>query len=248
MKLSFIRPSNSVWNWLSVLSLVGTFLLIVLLVPKKCSPKIERELTNPFVINHKKPFLGDYDSSFSEDNNYHISSALKMGIPPLSDTINDKRFRGLDLISSTSTYQVEKLTHSIPYLVADAHRLLNYIAYDFQQALKARNLPPHLLVVTSLTRTQESQQQLSKRNVNAAEKSAHCFATSMDISWRRFVPLQEATTSEVELKKVLAAILKQYTELGFCYVKHECKQACFHITVANPIPEGHIPSYHLVQS
>lgn len=242
MKRSRRSRKFSLWHFLALLSLASSLLLALLLMPKQCRRKKVVRLENPFSIDLLRPFNQDYGRAFAEDNNYHLASAQKMGVAPITDTLTDKRYLDLSYVTSTEYYQVEKLTHSIPYLTVDAHRLLDYIAYDFAQALKQRNLPAYQLVVTSLTRTEESQKQLSRYNVNAAEKSAHCFATTMDITWKRFFAIEEAQASEAELKKVLASILRQYVDMGFCYVKHERKQACFHITVARPIPLGHIPA------
>ena len=72
----------------------------------------------------------------------------------------------------------------------------------------------------------------SKRNVNASERSVHCYGTTFDISYKRFVKIDENSEDarDVDLIAVLAEVLRDLKKAGRCYVKYEIKQACFHIT------------------
>ena len=142
------------------------------------------------------------------------------------------------LVESDSLIMVNKLYHSVPYLVQEAYYLLHDISLDFARRLKFMDIPRHRLIVTSLTRTEEQRAALQKVNSNASKNSAHCYGTTFDISWSRFDPIEGKEVSDAILKKHLAAIIKQYQQAGRCYVKHERRQACFHITViGHPLPQ-----------
>ena len=83
-----------------------------------------------------------------------------------------------------------------------------------------------------MLRTDEDVKNLSKRNINASQRSVHCYGTTVDISYKRFVKHDDEgkDANQVHLKAVLAEVLRDLKKEGRCYVKHEIKQACFHIT------------------
>ena len=129
-------------------------------------------------------------------------------------------------------YIVDRLTHSSPYLVKDAADLLYEIGANFQDSLRNKHLPAYRVVVTSVLRTDADVKSLSKRNINASERSVHCYGTTFDISYKRFVKIDENSEDarDVDLIAVLAEVLRDLKKAGRCYVKYEIKQACFHIT------------------
>lgn len=187
---------------------------------------------NPTKVDFDTPFLGSYKEAFDDINDYHIAIAQRVGIDPeRADFSTAEGRQGMLLVNSDSTLKVDKLTHSYPYLIADAYNLLKDIAKDFQRILQYEGIPPHRLIVTSLTRSIEQRKRLERVNANASKNSAHCYGTTFDISWSRFDPLGEQSVSDAVLKKLLASILTQYSNDGRCYIKHERRQACFHITV-----------------
>lgn len=131
-------------------------------------------------------------------------------------------------------YKVDELKHSVPFLVDDAARLLADIGFGFRDSLVKKNMPSYKIIVTSITRTQDDVNILTKRNRNASENSVHCYGTTFDISWKRFEKAGSEKEGEVNperLKLVLAEVLHDLRERGRCYIVHERKQACFHITV-----------------
>ena len=76
--------------------------------------------------------------------------------------------------------------------------------------------------------------QYFKLNKNASENSVHRYATTFDIAWTRFDkvdPTDERTLDDGRLKAILGQVLHDLRQSERCYVKHERKQACFHITV-----------------
>lgn len=129
---------------------------------------------------------------------------------------------------------MDNLTHSVPFLIDDAAGLLVQIGMNFRDSLRRKELPPYKLVITSVTRTREDVNNLSKRNINASENSVHCYGTTFDISWKRFQkigPAGEDDVSSDRLKYILGQVIHDLRQRGRCYVVHEKKQACFHVTV-----------------
>lgn len=187
---------------------------------------------NPTQIDLAYRFRGDYLRDFNDINSSHLAAAKEWGVNPIEiDSLGQGNECGMLLVETDSVLKVDRLSHSEPYLVPEAYFLLHDIASDFAKMLQVRNIPPHRLVGTSFTRTKEQRNRLSQVNVNAAEESAHCYGTTFDISWSRFDPLTDSLVRDDKLKLILASVIEQYREAGRCYIKHERKQACFHITV-----------------
>ena len=138
------------------------------------------------------------------------------------------------LPSELELYEMYDLTHSIPFLVPSAAKLLADISQNFRDSLYSKDLPLYRLYLTSVTRTDDDITGLTRRNINATDNSAHRYGTTFDISWKRFDQVDADTLREVSpdrLKLVLAQVLFDLKNEERCYVKHERKQACFHITV-----------------
>lgn len=148
-----------------------------------------------------------------------------------------KRHKLVD-ITNSPFYVVDDLTHSMPYLVPKAQHLLNTICLNFIDSLQAKGMQPHLPMITSVLRTTDDVSSLQRRNRNATENSCHCYGTTVDITYNRFVPItgyynpnQELTRWSLPFKQIMAEVLRDLREQGRCYVKYEYKQACFHLTV-----------------
>ena len=136
-------------------------------------------------------------------------------------------------ISTSPYYIVEDLTHSMPYLVPKAQNLLNTIGINYVDSLHSKGYPLHIPVVTSVLRTAADIQNLQQGNINSVTNSCHCYGTTIDITYNRFVPLEGTTLTcyDEKLKKVLAEVLYDLRADNRCYVKYERLQACFHLTV-----------------
>lgn len=176
-----------------------------------------------------------YRRSFGDLNDVHLSSAKKNGIKPVSDREEaEKHIDDLLFIGENRYYSVDKLTHSIPYLVPKASALLMAIGMNFQDSLKAKGLDEYKLIVTSVLRTKDDVKRLRKRNSNASMNSAHFYGTTFDISYNRFNKVLQADSlaeeRDVKLKLVLSEVLRDLKQADLCYVKYELKQGCFHIT------------------
>ena len=121
---------------------------------------------------------------------------------------------------------MQRLTHSVPYVVPKLENLLDDLADLFQKEMGAKVR----FVVTSVLRTSEDIKKLQKVNVNASAKSCHCYATTIDISYSTFDCKGEEHKYE-DLRRALAKSLRELQKDGRCYVKFEQKQKCYHITV-----------------
>lgn len=174
--------------------------------------------------------------SFNDKPELHMAVALKKGITPMEDRADTVRCidKMVRLPQELDLYRLDKLTHSLPFLVEDASSLLIRIGMNFRDSLYSKKLPAYKLRLTSVTRTKADIKSLGKSNINASENSVHCYGTTFDISWKRFDkigPKGEDDVSTDRLKYILAEVLHDLRERGYCYVVHERKQACFHITV-----------------
>jgi len=117
----------------------------------------------------------------------------------------------------------------MPYLVPKAQRLLNTIGINFVDSLHSKGLPLHLPIVTSVLRTNDDIRRLQHGNSNSIANSCHCYGTTIDITYNRFDI--HGKTWEGKLKEDLAKALYDLQAMGYCYVKYEIKQPCFHVTV-----------------
>ena len=181
----------------------------------------------------------DYATLFNDQNGVQLKSARKFGIKQAlknrdaADEIKDC----LVQIKNNSHYNIAKLTHSIPYLTDGAAGLLDMIGKNFLDSLESKGLNPNKIIVTSVLRTQEDIKKLQKSgNPNAVNNSAHCYATTFDITYARYDKIKfknfrlcESVEPEL-LKKVLGEVLRDLRKQNKCYVKYEVRQRCFHIT------------------
>lgn len=202
-----------------------------------CSSKKEDDQVNEPSSTPLKAgkFTGNYNKAFNDLHDLHTAAATKNGVTPLKSRkeAESKKNKLTFIPEELPFYKTDKLTHSIPYLVPKAAKLMTDISVNFSDSLKSKGLPPYKLVLTSLTRTDEDIKKLTKRNFNASHNSAHCYGTTFDISWKRFGRINnlEKEANSDKLKFILGQVLYDLKANGRCYIKHEKKQACFHITV-----------------
>lgn len=177
-------------------------------------------------------FKGTYGREFKDLNNVHLISAVNIGIEPITDIPSVWEInRPLSKIKSCKEYYVDELTHSLPYLVSDAADLLREIGQRFNDTLAVRGGGHYRIKVTSVLRTPASIKKLRRRNRNATKSSAHQYGTTFDISYRKFIcDSVNIPRTQEDLKELLAEILQDLRDEQRCYVKHERRQGCFHIT------------------
>ena len=178
-----------------------------------------------------------YKRSFNDLNNVQLVAAKKNGIRPLAS-----REEAVELgdrlveIKECEWYDVDSLTHSIPFLVPKASELLDTLGAVFLDSLDCKGLNPNKIIVTSVLRTQRDVKRLRRSNSNASSNSCHAYGTTFDVSWKRFRkvedpdgrPMQDVSADT--LKLVLSEVLRDLKKDGKCYVKYELRQGWFHIT------------------
>lgn len=181
--------------------------------------------------NEKFRYFSNYSRTFNDLNDRHLKAARAIGVAPLSSKDEVRKLKGrLKEISSCRLYEIDDLTHSLPYLVPEAYRLVETIARDFKDSLDSKGLPGYSIVVTSVLRTHESVKKLRKNNTNASANSAHVYGTTFDIAYGRFKKTGFRETDTAKLKSVLAEVLHNLQKAKQCYVRYEYRQGCFHIT------------------
>ncbi len=183
-----------------------------------------------------------YSACFPDIQPVQLRAAMRNGISPIRSRQEAQAYIDRQLlvnITNSPFYVVDRLTHSMPLLVPKCQELLNTICVNFIDSLIAHGIPPHLPIVTSVLRTANDISKLQRGNVNATTHSCHCYGTTVDITYNRFYPItgshhtnsQNVTRYNERMKKMLAEVLLDLRMQGRCYVKHERKQACFHLTV-----------------
>ena len=184
-------------------------------------------------VKMKINYLGGSLRRVFNDSNYlHINTAERIGVRPVR-SIRDAWEAGaaLERLNSCAAYYLDNLTHSLPYLVPEAHKLLADIGMAFRDSLKARGGGDYRIKVTSVLRTPRLVKRLRRRNRNAVDTSAHLYGTTFDISYAKFI-CDSVTTprTQEDMKNLLGEVVFAMRQQGRCYVKYEHKQACFHIT------------------
>lgn len=190
---------------------------------------------------HRVIGVHSWFEAFPDSQAVQLAAAQRNGIRPCSsraEALKYVRNHKLVDISNSPFYTVDDLTHSMPYLVPKAQQLINTICLNFIDSLIVKGMQPHLPMITSVLRTTDDVSKLQRGNKNATTNSCHCYGTTVDITYNRFVPLTgyyssnaELTRWSLPLKQVMAEVLRDLREQGYCYVKYEKKQACFHLTV-----------------
>lgn len=181
-------------------------------------------------------FDGNYNRTFNDLHDLHIAAAIENGVGPLTARADTAFFADalVRIPTQLEIYKVDKLTHSMPFLVPKAAVLLSDICINFRDSLICKKMPIYKPIVTSITRTDDDVKGLSRRNRNASDNSAHRYGTTFDIAWTRFDkvdPTDSRTLDDGRLKAVLGQVLHDLRQQDRCYIKHERKQSCFHITV-----------------
>jgi len=139
----------------------------------------------------------------------------------------------LEKIDDTPYYELPLLTNSLPYLQADAVDFLDVLGQRFEDRLNNDGVRAYRFSVTSVLRTEKSQQNLRKSNVNATKNiSSHCFGRTFDISQTRFFERGNPTPIySYRLRNLLLRVLIEMQNEGLCYVLLESQTKCIHVTV-----------------
>ena len=175
----------------------------------------------------------NFPFTFNDNNPHQLAAAKKYGIEPLEDRsqLTKKVTKHLRLIEENDYYSVDPLTHSVPYLTPDAAKFLKDIGKQFQKAEKKHKMGKYKIIVTSVLRTKEDVRKLMKVNSNAVPNSAHCHATTFDITYRKYKYIEGRENDSRQMKYLLGEVLDKLRQKGRCYVRYETQQTCLHITV-----------------
>lgn len=177
--------------------------------------------------------------TFPDLQDVHWASAQKWGVQPVASREQaELRKEELVYVGGCPYYTIDAgMNRSIPYLVPQAAELLQRIGRNFLDSLAVKQIPLHTLIVTSVLRTDEDVRKLRRYNTNASEQSCHRCGTTFDISYNRYNtvsspdgPERRAVRSDT-LKWVLSEVLRDMRKAGYCRVKYEVKQGCYHVTV-----------------
>ncbi|HIT16169.1 MAG TPA: hypothetical protein IAA88_07270 [Candidatus Avimuribaculum pullicola] len=177
--------------------------------------------------------VSSYSRTFNDVNAEHLAVARAIGIKPISSLYDAYNLRKpIMRINTCNDFHVDELTHSVPYLVPEATRLLHDIGRSFSDTVMARGGKKYKIRVTSVTRTDHTVAMLRRGgNVNATSESAHRYGTTFDVSYIRFMCCDSSfMVAPQDLRGILAEVLADYRDKGRCLVKYELKQGCFHIT------------------
>jgi hypothetical protein len=188
---------------------------------------------------HRVLGVHSYEESFPDVQDVQIVAARRWGVKPVQNRqAAEQRKQDLVYVGANPYYCIDKtMRQSIPYLVPRASDLLQQIGKNFIDSLYVKQIPLYRIIVSSVLRTEDDVARLRRINGNANEQSCHRFGTTFDIKYVFYDPVGHADGSPCEyvsdaiLKPVLAEVLRDLREQGLCYVKHERKQSCFHITV-----------------
>ncbi len=186
---------------------------------------------------HRIYSVPGYDRCFDDNNDVQLSAAVRYGVRPIADREEAERRKDeLVYIGSNPYFAVEDARSSIPYLVPRASALLQDIGKNFFDSLQIKGIPLHKMIVTSVLRTRDDVEKLQRRNANAVPNSCHQYATTFDISYNRYQTVappgeERRQVRNDTLKWILSEVLYDMKKRERCYVKHEKKQGCFHITV-----------------
>lgn len=189
--------------------------------------------------------IGQLRKVFNDSNYTHLEAARAIGIAPITGDADIMHLRRpVVRVASCREYFLDELTHSYPYLVPEAAKLLRDIGSAFKDSLDAQGGGNYRIKVTSVLRTPATVSRLRRVNRNATEESTHSYGTTFDISYSKFICDSIGAKSRTfeDLKNVLAVVLYDMREQGRCFVKYEVHQSCFHITTrpstANtPLPD-----------
>ena len=161
----------------------------------------------------------DYKAIFADKNSIQLPTASSMGVAPQDDEANIQQLISEGRLVKLHSCRYYVSTASMPYLTPEAADLLAEIGRRYKMELGYKLKCP---IATSMFRTREFVRRLQKSNGNAVANSCHLYGTTFDISYSRM--------SKNE-KRVMAQVLADLREAGYCHVLYEVNQPCFHITV-----------------
>ena len=208
-------------------------------LPETAAPAVSKTPKPRQTKPHPIRSVPSYERAFPDAQDVQIGAARRWGVKPVLDRQQaEHRKDELVFVGADPFFDIDPaMRSSIPYLVPRASILLHDIGRNFLDSLGMKGVPLHKIIVTSVLRTESDVARLMQHNGNANEQSCHRFATTFDIAYNRYTTVsppqgpERRTVRNDTLKWVLSEVLRDMRQQGRCYIKHEIKQGCFHITV-----------------
>jgi len=249
------RKNNSKYSLIiivvSLLTIAG-----IIFFRKTSLPKTENQIENE---EDNKNYISDCDhvhfasapiapsSKLNDPNEKQLIHAQKNGLKKpfvsnleLSANIEALKAKSVLVeVKDNKFYQLKTLKYSHPYLIPETVDMLNEIGYRFQQRLKEKKHNNYKFRITSMLRTEETQNKLHHHNGNATEHSTHLYGTTVDISYKNFYNTKKDTVeASFEAVQAMTKVLIEMRKECKLMAVRERHQSCFHITVVvcKPVP------------
>lgn len=139
--------------------------------------------------------------------------------------------RKLFRVKGGTTFIIEDMSYSYPYLTRNSRELLNEIGRRFKEKIAEDGLKGSRFFVTSMTRTTEKLKGLGRLNGNVSDNSPHLNGNAFDISYAHF-SFRKFYVTECDkwyMKEALAEVIWKLKEEKRCWATYEKKQGCFHV-------------------
>ena len=144
-----------------------------------------------------------------------------------SDVKYGKNVNKLVEIKDGRGYRLDRLKHSTALLLPEVRDLLVEMGNDYADALEGTDSEGTVFRVTSLTRTEDQQKKLARRNRNATKrKSTHSYGASFDIA---FMDRPNEKDNCSRPTREIQKLLLKYQKAGRILIIPE--GGCMHITL-----------------
>ncbi|MDA0728556.1 MAG: DUF5715 family protein [Bacteroidetes bacterium] len=184
------------------------------ILPCSCCKKTMRVPRNPYTRHQSA--ARSLPNSFFVKNDIELRAGQRNG-----KLVEVKDGRG---------YRLADLTHSHPWLLPETYQLLKDMGNDFADALEGTPSEGAKFRVTSVTRTNQQQSKLRRRNANATgDVSTHSYGASFDIA---FIDRARSNANCGTPTREMERLLTRYQEAGVILVIPEGN--CMHITLVKP--------------
>lgn len=180
------------------------------ILPCACNKNVVKLPRNPYTA-HRQAARSLPNSFFVKDN-----AELKAG---------NRRGKLVDIRDGRG-YHLAPMRDSHLMLLPEVRDVLVEIGHAFADKLEGTPSEGTRLRITSLTRTDEQQRRLSKRNYNAIDESTHSYGASFDIA---FMDRPDNDANCGLPTRAVNEVLKEFQDAGRIYVMPE--GICMHITL-----------------
>ena len=181
------------------------------LLPCSCCKKTIRVPRNPYTKHQK--------AARSLPNSFYIKNE--------SDVKYGLNANKLVEVQDGRGYRIDRLRHSKSMLLPEVRDLLVEMGNDYADALEGTDSEGTVFRVTSLTRTDQQQRKLARRNRNATRgESTHSYGASFDIAFMDR-PNEKANCNKPT--REIQNLLLKYQKAGRILIIPE--GGCMHITL-----------------